>query len=88
MSRAKEIEKKWTDYAVEHLVGRKIKAARYLTNKEVKAQGWSHKAVVIELDDGTLLFPSRDDEGNGPGALFGQAPEPSGEFLCFPVIYR
>lgn len=26
---------------------------------------------MIELDDGTLLFPSQDEEGNGPGAIFG-----------------
>lgn len=27
---------------------------------------------VIILDDGTYLFPARDLEGNGPGALFGE----------------
>jgi len=30
--------------------------------------------VVIQLDDGTLLFPSRDEEGNGPGCMFVQTP--------------
>jgi hypothetical protein len=26
---------------------------------------------VLVLDDCTLLYPSCDDEGNGPGAIFG-----------------
>ena len=26
--------------------------------------------VGVELDDGTLLIPSQDFEGNGPGVLF------------------
>ena len=53
------------------LVGRKIVAARHMTPAEAKAQAWYQAAPVLELDDGTILFPSRDDEGNGAGALFG-----------------
>ena len=25
---------------------------------------------VMQLDDGNLVYPSQDDEGNGAGALF------------------
>jgi hypothetical protein len=25
---------------------------------------------MIELEDGTIIYPSRDDEGNDAGALF------------------
>jgi len=56
------------------LVGRKIILTRYLTNEEIIDLGWDQKAIVIFLDDGTYLFPSRDDEGNGPGALFTSIP--------------
>jgi hypothetical protein len=56
------------------LVGRTITAMRAMTLAERRHEGWLHSycsAVVIELDDGTILYPSCDPEGNGPGALFG-----------------
>jgi hypothetical protein len=64
------IEKKWIDVAAEQLLGRKIVAVRYLLDEEIEALGWDRKCVVAQLDDGNLLFPSQDDEGNGPGAWF------------------
>lgn len=36
---------------------------------------WTKSVLVMELDDGTVLFPSRDDEGNEGGALFSQNAE-------------
>jgi hypothetical protein len=58
------------------LVGRKIVQVRAMTRAELSAHDWQvypHHAepVVIVLDDGTRLFPSRDEEGNGPGVIFG-----------------
>jgi len=45
---------------------------------ELNAEGWDAGPgdcpVTLVLDDGTKLFPSRDPEGNGPGALFGVDP--------------
>jgi len=38
---------------------------------------------VIELDDGSQIFPSQDDEGNDGGALFGQGSD--GDEWTFPV---
>jgi hypothetical protein len=32
--------------------------------------GWDKSGIVLMLDDGTYIYPSRDDEGNGAGALF------------------
>jgi hypothetical protein len=78
------IEKRWTSYGQQHLVGRTIKSVRYMTFEEVEALGWSQRALVMELDNGTLIFPSADDEGNGAGALFGS--DTGGEELTFPVI--
>ena len=52
------------------LVGEKITKIRYLSNAEKMALGWFHKAPVIELTNGILLFPSTDCEGNDAGALF------------------
>jgi hypothetical protein len=57
-----------------HLVGRTITKVRPMTSEELAAVDWSGRfgemPVVIELDDGTAVIPSRDFEGNGPGALF------------------
>jgi len=41
----------------------------------MESEGWDDfgsATSVIELEDGTLIYPSRDDEGNGPGTLFGK----------------
>ncbi len=64
-------ERRWTIIARNMLVGRTIKRVRYLTEAEIHdTLGWDRKAVVLELDDGNIIYPSADDEGNGPGALF------------------
>jgi hypothetical protein len=76
-------ETKWTQYGEKHLVGRKIVAVRYLTRDEAEALGWNERSVVLVLDNGAALYPSADDEGNGPGALFGN--DGDKEITC-PVI--
>jgi len=60
---------------LKELIGKKIVKIRPITDAERKSEGWdnSHSATsVIELEGGTLLYPSRDDEGNGAGTLFGK----------------
>ena len=73
----------WAKYAQKHLLGKKIVNVNYLVVEDVHALGWQSSAVIIELDDGTILYPSTDDEGNDAGALFGQTAD--GEDLVFPV---
>lgn len=51
--------------------GRRIAEVRRMTSAEMSAEGWSQPATVLVLEDGTLIYASRDDEGNGPGVLFG-----------------
>lgn len=63
-----EILKHWTA-KLQPLVGRKIIAVRYMTAAEQQHVGWHRSPVVLQLDDGTLLFPQSDDEGNDAGAL-------------------
>lgn len=60
----------WTTLAADQLVGRTIKKVSYLSTKEAQQIGWSERPLVITLDDGNQIIPSRDDEGNGGGALF------------------
>ena len=64
------LAQQWGERVAAKLVGRRIEAARYLTPREQADLGWHRAAVIITLDDGTELFPSQDDEGNGPGAIF------------------
>lgn len=77
-------EKYWVDYAKKNLEGKKIVSVRYLTDEETKNMGWDEKALVIQFDDGSIIFPSADDEGNGAGALFGQ--DKDGKSITFPVL--
>jgi len=79
-----KIERTWTDYAKDRLVGKKIKGVRYLTNEEAEGLDWYSRPIVIELNDGSLILPSRDDEGNDGGAMFGQSNQ--GDDWTFPVI--
>ena len=57
------------------LVGLKIVKIREMTKAEMNREGWrtsrfGPSAVAIELSDGTIIYPSQDSEGNGPGILF------------------
>lgn len=76
--------KRWEKVAQDVLLNKKIVKVRYLTNEEQENLGWYRKAVVIQLQDGTLFFPSADDEGNDAGAIFFQSKDnPEG---VLPVI--
>ena len=70
MKKDKDMNKFWTDIAKKQLLNRKIVDVRYLTTEEMEYLGWYDRCVVIHLDDGNMIYPSQDDEGNGAGALF------------------
>lgn len=53
------------------VVGKKIVEIRAMTKAEIEAEGWDKGTTALVLDDGTVIYPSQDDEGNGCGALFG-----------------
>ena len=60
----------WTVQAASVLEGRTIKKVRYLDEDELRSLYWRSTTIVLELDNGTLVFPSCDDEGNEAGALY------------------
>jgi|TARA_R110000803_G_C11708863_1_gene286611 hypothetical protein len=61
----------WTKLANKHLVGKTIVKVKWLSPKESQDfLGWSYQPCEIHLNDGTILTPSADDEGNNAGALF------------------
>ena len=74
----------WAKEASKALKGKKVESVRYMTKAEAKAMGWYSRPVVIQFTDGTLIFPSQDDEGNDGGAMFGQ--DPKGKDLTMPVL--
>jgi len=64
--------------------GATIVEVRHMTDGEIKAEGWTiprahGTPVALVLDNGTVLYASQDQEGNGAGVIFGKAK--SGE--CF-----
>ena len=81
-----DTEKHWVKYAQEHLMGRTIVSVRYLSKEEAKGMYWTAQCLVITLNDGTVLFPSRDDEGNGAGTIFGRDGRNDDAELTFPVL--
>jgi len=77
------IEERWTKYGVDRLVGKRVVAVRYMDKEECEHMGWESRPIAIFFNDGSFIFPSRDDEGNDAGALFGQGSD--GDWT-FPVI--
>ena len=55
-----------------NLVGGTIKTVRWMTAAEMEKEGWNRPAIVLEMEEGGKLFASQDEEGNGPGTLFGE----------------
>lgn len=58
------------------IVGQKITGIRAMTKAELAAEGWEFghdNPPVLVLENGTCLYPSRDQEGNGGGAMFGKS---------------
>ncbi|MBU3625905.1 hypothetical protein ICN48_06615 [Polynucleobacter sp. JS-Safj-400b-B2] len=75
-------EQYWVKKAEKQFLGKRIIGTRYLTEEEMNDLGWTQKCVVLHLDDGNIIFPSVDDEGNDAGALFTN----NKECDTFPVI--
>ena len=73
----------WQNKVNKHLVGRKIVKVEWLDPKETdRLFGWDHQPCEIHLDDGTILTPSQDDEGNNAGSIFTNIED----LKCIPVF--
>ena len=70
MSDSIELREKWADQAKKILMGKTITNVRYLTDDELEDFGWDESCLAIFLNDGGIVFPSADDEGNRAGAWF------------------
>ena len=65
----KERTEYWTDFAADKLLGKKIVKVEYFTYKEAEECMWYCRPLCFQLDDGTWVYPMRDDEGNDGGAM-------------------
>lgn len=65
------------------VIGRTIKELRWMTDEEKEAEGWDQgeSVPILILDDGSMIFPSQDEEGNGGGFLFGKTPAPENKSI-------
>ena len=64
-----KLSKQWEQIISEQLVGKKIVQVRWMTKKEADANYWDYQPVLLILDDGSILCPMSDDEGNNAGSL-------------------
>jgi hypothetical protein len=60
---------RWNKTAADLLVGRTITAVSYMDADEADNSGFVSRPVAIQLDNGLVIFPQSDDEGNDGGAL-------------------
>ena len=58
-------QKHWTKIASSVLLNRKIVRVGYLDKEEADKLGWSNRSIILELDNGDLVY-----QGADAGALF------------------
>lgn len=69
----KELTAHWSNVATKLLKNRTIISVRYVTEEEVTDNYFAKRGLQIMLDNGTILYPMQDDEGNDFGAIHYQA---------------
>lgn len=54
------------------LIGLVIEDVRMMTTAELRAEGWAEWRIVpaVVLSNGTILYPSTDQDGSDSGDLF------------------
>ena len=58
-----------TKLATKHLKGKTIKKVYYLEKNDAEQCLWHQRPIVIEFEDGSIIMPMSDDEGNDGGSL-------------------
>lgn len=65
----KELTAHWANVATKLLKNRTIISVRYVTEEEVTDNYFAKRGLQIMLDNGVILYPMQDDEGNDFGAI-------------------
>ena len=81
----KKLILKWQNSTRKLLVGKTITHVRYLKDEEMEGMGWHYRPAVIIFNDGSMLIPQSDDEGNEGGAMLFQDKDKKHHII--PVIY-
>lgn len=64
--------KRWNTQAREVLIGRTITKVMYMNDTWAEQLGFDEymgRPLMMQLDNGTVIIPMRDDEGNDGGAV-------------------
>lgn len=77
--RRAKLAERWVADTKARLAGRKIVDVRWMGDGEIENCSWRCGAVVLILDDGSILTPQANDEGNDAGALMHATED--GQFL-------
>ena len=81
----KELNTRWEATANKILLGRKIVSIKWMGEEEAdESFGWNKRPVKLMLDDGTILIPQCDYEGNDGGVLLWLNPKELVENKYFP----
>ncbi len=84
LNKLDETTKYWTDVATKLLKNRTIISVRYVTDEEITDSYFYKRGLQIILDNGTILYPMQDDEGNDFGAVHYQLKD--GSNLILPTL--
>ena len=63
------LRQQWKNRLSPEILGQRIVRIRYMTKVEAEQWGWYSCPLVMQLENGTWLIPSKDDENNDGGAL-------------------
>ena len=67
-----EMHKYWNKEAGSLLIGRTIIRAQYMNDawaQKLEFEEHMGRPLMLQLDDGTIVIPMSDDEGNSGGAI-------------------
>ena len=63
------LRQQWKNRLSPEILGQRIVRIRYMTKVEAEQFGWYSCPLVMQLENGTWLIPSKDDENNDGGAI-------------------
>ena len=63
------LRQQWKNRLSPEILGQRIVRLRYMTKTEAEGFGWYSCPLMMQLENGTWLIPSKDDEMNDGGAM-------------------
>jgi len=63
------LRQQWKNRLSPEILGQRIVRVRYMTKTEAEDWGWYSCPLMMMLENGTWLIPSKDDENNDGGAI-------------------